>query len=60
MMEEVIRQGLISLEDIVGLKPVKRLAEPEEIAESAAWLCSGLSSFITGHAMAVDGGWTAQ
>ncbi|MFI6743970.1 SDR family oxidoreductase [Nonomuraea sp. NPDC050451] len=60
MMEEVIRQGLISLEDIVGLQPVKRLAEPEEIAESAAWLCSGLSSFITGHAMAVDGGWTAQ
>ncbi|GAA2277113.1 SDR family oxidoreductase [Nonomuraea roseoviolacea subsp. roseoviolacea] len=60
MTQEVIRQGLISLEDIVGLQPVKRLAAPEEIAESAAWLCSGLSSFITGHAMAVDGGWTAQ
>jgi NAD(P)-dependent dehydrogenase (short-subunit alcohol dehydrogenase family) len=37
-----------------------RMAEPEEIAEAAVWLCSDAASFVTGHAMPVDGGYTAQ
>ncbi|GGT17115.1 SDR family NAD(P)-dependent oxidoreductase [Streptomyces purpureus] len=37
----------------------KRMAEPREVAEAAAWLCSDRSSFVTGTALAVDGGWTA-
>lgn len=37
-------------------EPVGRMAEPREIAEAAVWLCSGAASFVTGHAMAVDGG----
>ncbi|WP_226573291.1 SDR family oxidoreductase [Acuticoccus sediminis] len=39
-----------------GLHPVKRLAEPEEIAEAALFLLGGASSFVTGSAMLVDGG----
>jgi NAD(P)-dependent dehydrogenase (short-subunit alcohol dehydrogenase family) len=31
-----------------------------EIAEAVVWLCSDAASFVTGHAMAVDGGWVAQ
>jgi len=42
------------------LHPVGRLGEPEEIAEAVVWLCSDRASFITGHAMAVDGGYLAQ
>jgi NAD(P)-dependent dehydrogenase (short-subunit alcohol dehydrogenase family) len=38
-------------------EPVGRMAAPEEIAEAAVWLCSDAASFVTGHAMAVDGGW---
>ncbi|MGW2034919.1 SDR family NAD(P)-dependent oxidoreductase [Streptomyces spinosus] len=34
----------------------RRLALPEEVAEAAAWLCSDQASFVTGAAMAVDGG----
>ncbi|MFJ6484799.1 MULTISPECIES: SDR family NAD(P)-dependent oxidoreductase [unclassified Streptomyces] len=37
----------------------KRLADPEEIAQAALWLCSGRASFVTGGAVAVDGGWSA-
>lgn len=36
--------------------PMRRLGTPEEIAESVLWLCSDRSSFITGHALSVDGG----
>jgi NAD(P)-dependent dehydrogenase (short-subunit alcohol dehydrogenase family) len=39
---------------------LKRMGEPEEVAEAIAWLCSDSASFVTGHAMAVDGGFVAQ
>ena len=45
---------------IVEREPVGRLGTPEEIAEAVVWLCSAAASFITGHAMAVDGGYVAQ
>ncbi|MCH8989107.1 MAG: SDR family oxidoreductase [Chloroflexi bacterium] len=40
--------------------PVGRLGEPQEIAEAVLWLSSDSASFVTGHNMAVDGGYTAQ
>jgi NAD(P)-dependent dehydrogenase (short-subunit alcohol dehydrogenase family) len=36
--------------------PMRRLGRPEEIAAAIVWLCSDAASFVTGHAMAVDGG----
>jgi 3-hydroxybutyrate dehydrogenase len=46
----------------VMLAPValKRLVEPEEVAEMVAYLCSPPASFITGTSMVMDGGWTAH
>ncbi len=41
-------------------EPIGRMGQPEEIAETAVWLCSERASFVTGHAMAVDGGIVAQ
>ncbi|NKB71632.1 MAG: SDR family oxidoreductase [Candidatus Latescibacteria bacterium] len=40
--------------------PLGRIGEPAEIAEAVVWLCSQASSFVTGHALPVDGGWTAR
>ncbi len=41
-------------------QPVGRIGTPAEVAECVMWLCSDAASFVTGHAMAVDGGYTAQ
>jgi len=43
-----------------NMEPVGRLGTPEEVAEAVVWLCSDASSFITGDAIPVDGGWVAQ
>jgi NAD(P)-dependent dehydrogenase (short-subunit alcohol dehydrogenase family) len=44
----------------INLEPIGRMGTPEEIAEAAVWLCSKAASFVTGHALAVDGGLVAQ
>jgi NAD(P)-dependent dehydrogenase (short-subunit alcohol dehydrogenase family) len=41
------------------LQPLGRPGLPQEIAAAAVWLCSDASSFVTGHALVVDGGMTA-
>jgi NAD(P)-dependent dehydrogenase (short-subunit alcohol dehydrogenase family) len=40
--------------------PLGRLCQPEEIAHAALWLASDDSSFVTGVALPVDGGFTAR
>jgi len=39
---------------------VRRLIEPEEVAEAVAYLCGPQSSFVTGTSLVLDGGWTAH
>jgi len=46
-------------ERMAAAEPVGRMGQPAEIAEAVVWLCSEAASFVTGHAMAVDGGITA-
>jgi NAD(P)-dependent dehydrogenase (short-subunit alcohol dehydrogenase family) len=40
--------------------PIGRIGKSEEIADAAIWLSSSKASFVTGHSLLVDGGFTAQ
>ena len=46
-------------DQMMNMIPMKRVAKPEDMAEAVMWLCSDAASFITGHAMPVDGGMTS-
>jgi NAD(P)-dependent dehydrogenase (short-subunit alcohol dehydrogenase family) len=41
-------------------QPLGRLARPEECAEAVLWLASPASSFVSGIALPLDGGFTAK
>ncbi len=57
----MIAAMLAVLEDYMTQNiPLKRVAEPEEIARAALFLASDEASYITGAIIPVDGGWTAQ
>ncbi|WP_431681630.1 glucose 1-dehydrogenase [Kitasatospora sp. KL5] len=61
---EMIEEWLALRPEIEALlhaaTPQPRTAEPEEIAEAAAWLCSDRASFVTGTVLPVDGGYTVR
>lgn len=58
MVRQAFERSSELKELIIRGHPIGRLAEPSEIAETAAWLLSDAASFITGAAITVDGGYT--
>jgi NAD(P)-dependent dehydrogenase (short-subunit alcohol dehydrogenase family) len=60
MAEELIRRNPSIETELVKAIPIGRLGKPEEIAQAVLWLCSPGASFVVGHALLVDGGFTVQ
>lgn len=52
-------QNPVFVENYNKKVPLKRMGLPEDIADPVAFLLSNRASYITGHNLVVDGGWTA-
>ena len=46
-------------EFVLGMIPMGKIAEPEDVAAAVVYLASPASAMVTGTSLRVDGGWTA-
>ena len=58
MVQEMLAKEPEAMREILREQPIGRLGRAEEIASAVLWLCSPGASFVIGHALAVDGGFT--
>lgn len=59
LLEKVMSDNPALRDHIIASNPMRRLAEPSEIADAVTWLVSSRSSFVNGAVISVDGGYTA-
>jgi len=55
MLERALDEKLWVEKQLLKLQPIGRLGDPGEVGKIVIFLCSGDASFVTGHAMLVDG-----
>jgi NAD(P)-dependent dehydrogenase (short-subunit alcohol dehydrogenase family) len=60
MVDRMVSTGELDLDATLAATPMSRLGTAEEIASAVLWLCSPAASYVTGVALPVDGGYTAQ
>ena len=58
MIQKGINEGIIDIDNIMKVIPMKRLLQPSEIASSVCFLASDEASGITGQTLFTDGGWS--
>jgi NAD(P)-dependent dehydrogenase (short-subunit alcohol dehydrogenase family) len=60
MVTGMIEREPEAMDALMKEQPIGRLGRPEEIASAVLWLCRAGASFVIGHALAVDGGYTVR
>ncbi len=60
MVADMLAKEPDAMKDILRDLPIGRLGRAEEIAAAVLWLCGPGASFVIGHALVVDGGYTVR
>ena len=60
MMDETFKRYPGFRESLLEFVPMGRMGRPDEVAHAIAWLCSDAASFVTGEALAIEGGLLAR
>lgn len=60
MVAEMLAKEPDAMKEILRDQPIGRLGRPEEVAAAVLWLCNPEASFVIGHPLVVDGGYTAR
>jgi NAD(P)-dependent dehydrogenase (short-subunit alcohol dehydrogenase family) len=60
IVESIITSDPQAESQLLSMIPMGRLGTLDEMAEVVVWLCSDASSYITGHALSIDGGAVAK
>ena len=60
MLQRVTDASVKIRDQLIGAVPMRRVAQASEIGDAVVWLMSDKSTYVTGVALPVDGGWVAQ
>jgi len=56
----MLASKIMDMRAVAAGLPVRRMGQPEEVAEAVVWLASGAASFVVGHVLCTDGGFMAS
>jgi len=56
----MLASGIADMSTVAASLPLRRMGKPEEVAEAVVWLVSDEASYVVGHVLATDGGFTAS
>jgi NAD(P)-dependent dehydrogenase (short-subunit alcohol dehydrogenase family) len=56
LTDNLIRAGAAAQQAAANAMPIRRVGQPDEVADAVVWLCSGEAGFITGTTLVIDGG----
>ena len=55
----MLASGIMDMRAVAAGLPLRRMGQPEEVAEAVVWLASDASAFVVGHVLCTDGGFMA-